>query len=116
MVSAHPDRSAAMALSAAPQAGLLYVFTAADSGVSKVSFYLDDPNRAKAPYHVETWAPFTFAGDTAAGSNPWDSKTVADGQHTITAAVVVGGGPRWSPRRSPSPTSLTPPPAPPRTP
>jgi N-acetylneuraminic acid mutarotase len=91
MVSAHPDRSSAQLLTAAPESGLLYIFTTPDAGVATVSFWLDNPGRTGAPLHVESWAPFTFLGDTAAGSNPWDSRSVANGQHTITAVVVAGG-------------------------
>jgi N-acetylneuraminic acid mutarotase len=91
MVSSSPTRSAAVPLQATTRSGALYVFTTPDTAVSKVSFWLDNPSRTGAPVHIENTAPFTFTGDTASGSNPWDSTKVVNGSHTITAQLVIGG-------------------------
>ncbi|MDX6230173.1 MAG: hypothetical protein QOI76_3563 [Frankiales bacterium] len=87
MVSASPNRAAAVPLAGTTRAGNLYIFTTPDAGVVKVSFWLDDPQRAGLPKQLESWAPFDFRGGSST-ANPWDSGTVANGTHVITAQVV----------------------------
>ena len=87
LVSANANRSSAVPLAGTTRSGNLYIFTSPTSGVAKVTFWLDDPQRTGLAKQVESWAPFDFrGGDTTA--NPWDSRFVANGTHTITVAVV----------------------------
>jgi N-acetylneuraminic acid mutarotase len=88
MVSSSPNRAGAVALAGTTRSGNLYIFTTPDSGVAKVTFWLDDPQRSGAARQIETWAPFDFRGGSSA-ANPWDSGSVANGQHTITVQVVA---------------------------
>ncbi len=74
----------------------LYAFvTPTDGvGVKQVNFWLDNPTRIGAPRLVEKGAPHDFAGtDTASGNaKPFDLRSVAAGQHSITAEVVPTTG------------------------
>ncbi|MDX6242824.1 MAG: hypothetical protein QOE76_547 [Frankiales bacterium] len=87
MVSASPNRAAAVPLAGTTRAGNLYIFTTPDTGVARVSFWLDDPQRTGPAKQLESWAPFDFRGGSST-ANPWDSGTVANGTHVITAQVV----------------------------
>lgn len=89
LLSHAPDRSAAVPLEGEAVEGNIYVFTKPDAGVKQVKFYLDDPTRSKTPITTEGKAPWDFAGTASNGvANPFDSSTLADGLHTITAAVL----------------------------
>jgi hypothetical protein len=51
--------------------------------LSSVDFYIDDPLRSGAPFHQEFAAPFDMAGSSIA----WDTNTLTNGQHSVTAVV-----------------------------
>jgi N-acetylneuraminic acid mutarotase/glucose/arabinose dehydrogenase len=93
-VSNLPDRSQSAGLSGATVLGSIYVFTTpTSSGVSQVRFYLDDPLRSGTPFRIENGAPHDFAGTASDGDAlPFDTKTLANGTHNITAAVVKASG------------------------
>jgi hypothetical protein len=92
LVSSSPNRSSPAPLSGKTVSDKIYVFTSPETGVYKVRFYLDDPNLTGTPRRVETSAPYDFAGGTVSTANPFDTTTVSDGSHTITAAVVLTSG------------------------
>ena len=94
LVSTSADRSGAVALEGQTVEGNIYVFTLPNSGVKQVKFYLDDPNRTKTPIMTEGKAPWDFAGTetNVAFAKPYDSSQLADGVHTITAAVLFTNG------------------------
>jgi hypothetical protein len=83
-------------LAGATLAANAYVLTGPDAGVSRVSFWLDDPAMASTPRRIENSAPFDFAGGnaTTGAALPWDTRKVADGQHTITARLETAAGPQ----------------------
>jgi hypothetical protein len=88
MASTHSDRSSAVALSGANLSGNTYVFLTPTAGVSKASFWLDNPAATGTPGHVEGSAPLDFAGTASDGkAKPWDTTTVAAGEHSITVVV-----------------------------
>jgi glucose/arabinose dehydrogenase/N-acetylneuraminic acid mutarotase len=92
-LSASPDRSSPSTLDGATLAGNAYVFVAPESGVSQVKFFLDDPAMSGTPRQVEKNAPWDFAGGTSTGqARPFDTKTVPDGSHSITAAITLPDG------------------------
>lgn len=91
-VSANANRSGASALASATVSGNIYVFTAPDTGVIKVSFFLDDPTMSSPPSRVETAAPFDFKGGTVSAANAFDTKTVSEGQHVISAKLFFSDG------------------------
>jgi large repetitive protein len=93
LLSTSPDRSGPVALNGATTAGNIYVFTSPTSGVAGVRFFLDDPAMAGAPRSTDTAAPYDFSGTAAGGAaNPFNTTTLANGSHTITAAVDLSGG------------------------
>ncbi|MDQ4054430.1 MAG: PQQ-dependent sugar dehydrogenase [Actinomycetota bacterium] len=91
-VSTHADRSNATALEGALLNGNIHVFVPHEAGISKVLFYLDDPNRSRKAYKSETKSPWDLAGTaTSQDALPFDTASLADGAHTITAAVTISG-------------------------
>ncbi len=92
-LSAAPDRSGASALSGKTVNGDVYVFVPAASGITRVDFHLDDPQRTGTPIRVETGAPWDFAGGNADGTaKPYSTTNIANGSHSITAAVTRSSG------------------------
>ena len=88
MVSSSATRTNAVTLAGTTRSGNLYIFTTPTSGITKVSFWLDDPQRVGLPKQVETAAPFDFRGGNTTTANPWASTSVANGTHSITVQVV----------------------------
>lgn len=82
----------AATLDGAQVAGTVYVSLDTEAEVSGVRFYLDDPQMAGAPRQTENSAPWDFAGGTGTDPNPFDTRQVSDGPHTITAAVTQSDG------------------------
>ena len=93
VVSSAPDRSAPAALDGRGVSGPIYVFVAPDAGASQVRFWLDNPTASGTPRKTEKNAPWDFAGSAPDGSAlPFDTTSLADGVHTITAAVTLSTG------------------------
>ncbi len=91
-VSPAANRSGATPLAGVSLSGDRFVFLTPEAGVTSVSFYLDNPAATGTPARVENGAPFDFKGGTAAAALRWDTSTVPDGPHTITAKVTHAGG------------------------
>ena len=92
-LSAAADRSASSALQGQTVAGTIYVFTSPASGVTRVRFWLDNPQMSGTPRQTEGAAPWDFAGTAANGTaNPTNTTTIPNGSHTITAAVDKSAG------------------------
>ena len=86
-----PDRSNPTRLDSLTVQGKIYVFVRSQRGLKKVTFYLDDSWQSEAPVRTEFVPPFDFAGTANDGSaHPFDTATLADGPHTITAVL------KWS--------------------
>lgn len=93
LVSSSPDRSNPAPLDSKTVSGKIYVFVSPTSGVYRVRFYLDNPAMTGTPRKVENGAPYDFAGTAKGLANPFDTATVSEGLHTITAAVdLLAGG------------------------
>jgi acid phosphatase type 7 len=92
LFSSSSNRSNPASLADKTVSGNIYVFTSPDSGVYQVRFYLDNPNMSGTPRKVEKTAPYDFAGGTVSTANPFNTATVTDGAHTITAAVDLTAG------------------------
>lgn len=90
MVSLNPDRSSAVPLEGEVLFGDVYIFTSPDDDVELVDFYLDDPTMSGAPYHSEGAGPFDLEGGAASAANPFDTRDLSDGAHTITAVLDTG--------------------------
>lgn len=95
-VSTAADRSGSTALANASLKGNAYIFTSPDTGVSQVSFWLDNPSPANptgTPFRTERSAAFDFNGTAANGTAlPWNTALVPDGTHTITARTTLTNG------------------------
>jgi N-acetylneuraminic acid mutarotase/glucose/arabinose dehydrogenase len=86
--SLRSDRSSPATLSGVTTSGNIYVFTSPDTDdIRRVRFYLDNPSATGTPRRRENNAPYDFAGGTTALASAFDTTTVADGPHTITAAI-----------------------------
>src|SRR5262249_46652650 len=92
-VSGSASRSPSVPLAQSTLQGNAYVFTTPDGGVKRVSFYIDDSKMTRTPIWVENWSPFDLAGTASNGSAlPFDTKKLADGAHTVTAALLLTSG------------------------
>jgi hypothetical protein len=88
-VSSSPDRSNPQSLHGQTLTGINYIFTTPDDpGIGQVRFFLD-----QAATQRETSPPYDLAGSTASGqANPFDTSTLVDGLHNVTAVIVAQDG------------------------
>jgi large repetitive protein len=87
------NRSGPTPLDGSTVSGKIYVFTSPDtSDISRVRFYLDNPTATGTPRRTENIAPYDFAGGTTTAATAFDTATIADGSHSITAAVDLTSG------------------------
>jgi glucose/arabinose dehydrogenase/N-acetylneuraminic acid mutarotase len=92
-VSATSDRANSVPLDGATVSGQRYVFLTPPEGLTRVRFWLDDAARVNAPYSSDDAMPWDFAGTNADGTpKAWDTTTVGDGPHTITAEISKAKG------------------------
>ncbi|MBC8123083.1 MAG: VCBS repeat-containing protein, partial [Gemmatimonadaceae bacterium] len=97
-LSRSANRSNPLPLAGKTVSGNIYVFASGkDTDFKRVQFYLDDPDRSSAPIRLERSAPFDFAGGTnmdptVTQARPFDTRTLANGQHTITATFARTDG------------------------
>jgi hypothetical protein len=95
LMSTSPDRSSPAPLAGRTVSGRIYPFTAPDAvDIAQVRFWLDNPTMSGTPRKTEGNRPYDFAGTAASGAaNPFDTRTISNGPHTITASIdFVGGG------------------------
>lgn len=95
-VSTSAVRTGAVNLSDLTVKGTVYIFTSAltnvndpnPSGIAGVCYWLDAPVTS-APVTCEGGVPWDFMGSASATTaNPWNSASVANGQHTIIQRVI----------------------------
>lgn len=93
LVSTSSNRSNATALDGKTVSGNIFAFTSPDTAdITRVRFWLDTPQMTGTPRRTESTAPYDFAGGTVATANPFDTRKLANGTHTITAAVDLADG------------------------
>ena len=93
MLSDLPERTNPVLLEGQSVTGDVYVFISPESGISQVSFYLDDPGMSGDPIQTEGVGPYDFAGTANSGlGNPYDSSQLSDGLHEITAFIELTAG------------------------
>ena len=91
-LSMSASRASPVPLAGKSLSGSVYVFTAPDSGVRQVRFYVDDAGMSGVPL-IERAAPFDLRSTNEDGTaKPLDTRTLANGQHTVTAAVDKAAG------------------------
>ena len=88
VMSASSTRSSPATLAGATVSGTVYVFTSVETGIARVDFFLDNPAATGQPRQTEFKAPFDFANIPGG----FDSLSVADGAHSITATVTFNNG------------------------
>ena len=91
-VSSSADRADPVGLAGETVSGDAYIFVAPEDGVAGVRLWLDDPDLSGAPVRVEANPPWDFGGGDAHGADPFDTRTLADGSHTVTAELELEGG------------------------
>jgi hypothetical protein len=92
VVSSSPTRTSPAALQGATVSGSIYVFTTPTAGVRRVRYFLDDPQMLKSPRQIDNNAPYDFAGGSVSTANPFNTASVANATHTITAAIDLSAG------------------------
>lgn len=90
-VGSAADGSAARPLTEAVLEGTVYIFTQAEGGVQRASFYLDDEAQRGEPFRQLTAQPVTEGDDTGL-SFALDTQTLADGPHVLTLELTVAAG------------------------
>lgn len=93
LLSSSPTRADATPLEGQTLSGDAYVYVAAPEETQEVSFWVDGPERSSAPHRVESLAAYDLAGTTRTGDAiAFDTTELADGQHTVAAAVSLPDG------------------------
>ena len=87
LVSRTPERDDPQLLHDSTVSDDVYIFVDNDELVSKVNYFLDDPEKTRRPRHSERYAPFDFSGTTHHNAKPFDTNTLSNGQHQVTAVV-----------------------------
>jgi len=91
LVSMSPNRANPRPLTGETLRNNAYVFVQPDPDAVRVRFWLDAPT-SQPPRHVETAAPFDFAGTAANGNAaPFDTRSVQVGPHVIRVIVDYAG-------------------------
>ena len=104
LISPQPSRLKGALLEDAVLSGNAYIYLVPETRATRVTYYLDDPKRAGAPYRTENHAFFDFAGTLPGGlAGALDTKTLKEGRHTPSPRWSrAAGGKRSSTRASPS--------------
>ena len=90
LLSQSANRSGPVSLANQTVSGNIYVFTAPNTGVRRVLFYLDN---ATTPYKTEGLAPYDLGGTAANGTAlPFNTATLSDGDHTLQATIELTAG------------------------
>ena len=90
--SATSDRSDPMALEGATVDGDVFVFTTPVTDVVSVEFYVDDPAMSGTPLTTDATAPFDLVGGDATTALAFDTETLSDDQHNVTARIITTAG------------------------
>ena len=93
MVSDAANRGEGIPLADAVLSGFVYIYL---EGVDaeRVEFYLDDAEHTQGPVKVAVNAPFDFAGGEAAQAAAFDTASLANGPHLLSAVLFLEGGER----------------------
>ncbi|MBC8122992.1 MAG: VCBS repeat-containing protein [Gemmatimonadaceae bacterium] len=92
-LSPSPNRTNPTPLAGGSVSGNIYVFASGkDSDFLRVRFFLDDPTQSGESFSLELAAPFDFASGTVSTANAFNTRTLTNGQHTITATFARTNG------------------------
>lgn len=87
-----PDRSAPRQLEGAAVGERMHAFVLPETGVAMVEFHVDDPTAQGVPDQIERIAPYDLAGGSTTRADTFDTTTLSDGFHTVTAVVTTDDG------------------------
>src|SRR5690606_17820568 len=74
-------------------AGNIYPFTAPDTAnIVRVRFWVDNPAMTGTPWRIENSAPYDLNGGTVTVASSFNTATLDDGEHSITAAIELNTG------------------------
>ena len=69
----------------------IYLLDAGTAGLTSARFWVDDPDGAGAPIHLDPQAPFTLLpGPSEDRAGGLDTTTLADGEHSVLVELVFG--------------------------
>ena len=89
VVSGARSRAGAVDLQGATLSEDAFVFVTGTKDARKVTFWLDDNHAVGTPERVETKYWHDFAGTAPdGGAYAWDTTSVSEGRHTITAEII----------------------------
>ncbi|MGH3452392.1 MAG: hypothetical protein ACRDQW_17150, partial [Haloechinothrix sp.] len=89
-VSLSSDRSSPVPLEGSVLTGDVYIFVGAAPDITRVRFFLDDPQMTGSPRLIEKNAPWDFAGTASNGTaKPFDTSALSPGSHIVTAAIEL---------------------------
>ena len=90
-LSSSPDRSSPVLLAGRTVSGNIYVFVSPESGITQARFFIDNTSATGTPFQTENMAPWDLAGGDS-GANPYDTRTLSNGAHSITASITLTSG------------------------
>ena len=70
----------------------VYIHYATAVTYSNVSFWIDDPTRARAAYHVEFNPPYDFNNGSVTAATSYALSGLTVGSHTVTVAALRSNG------------------------
>jgi hypothetical protein len=92
MLSFSADRRDPVPLDGETVRGAMRVFVSPETGIDRVRFYVDDPERRGTPHQTENNPPFDLAGGSVTAARAFDTAVLEVGQHVITAEIRRTGG------------------------
>jgi hypothetical protein len=92
-VSTSSSRTSPEALEGRTVTRVIYPFLVPPTGATRVRFWLDNTAATGTPRTVENSPPWDFLGTASNGTaRPFDTRTISNGSHTITAVADLTGG------------------------
>lgn len=87
------NRSSSFALHTSTVSGDIYVWVPVQSGLSSVSFFIDDSDLSSSPYRTENVAPFDLGGTHWSGSSlPFSTTSLSNGIHVLSVRLTMSNG------------------------
>lgn len=91
-VSKRSTRAKAQLLSNRTLPTQAFVFVAARSPIVRVAFYIDDPQRRRRPFRIDSEGPFDLAGGSSRIARAFPAAQLRPGKHRMTVAVRLADG------------------------
>jgi hypothetical protein len=93
LLSVSPDRADAVPLHGASVDGDVHVFLVAGIAITRVEFYLDDPDQEGRPMQTEGKVPYDLMGTRSSGNAAaYDTTKIDDGAHIVHAVLEFPDG------------------------